>query len=64
LIPTGPKGAKIAFSAINAMAETVATKASGCLVPADGFYEWKKLDAKAKQPGKAALIGRLRSRVC
>jgi putative SOS response-associated peptidase YedK len=21
-----------------------------CIVPADGFYEWKKLDAKTKQP--------------
>jgi putative SOS response-associated peptidase YedK len=21
-----------------------------CLIPADGFYEWKKLDAKTKQP--------------
>jgi putative SOS response-associated peptidase YedK len=22
----------------------------GCLIPADGFYEWQKLDAKHKQP--------------
>ena len=46
------------FSTINARAETVASTATyreafrkrRCLVPADGFYEWKKLDAKTKQP--------------
>ena len=26
-----------------------------CLVPADGFYEWKKLDAKTKQPYRFAM---------
>jgi len=46
------------FSTINAKAETVATSPTWrtpfrrrrCLVPADGFYEWKKLTAKTKQP--------------
>jgi putative SOS response-associated peptidase YedK len=48
------------FQPINARAETVATsgmfrQALGrrrCLIPADGFYEWKKLDdaGKRKQP--------------
>jgi len=26
-----------------------------CLVPADGFFEWKKLDVKNKQPFAFAL---------
>ena len=46
------------FSTINAKAETVQEKAlwrgpfekRRCLVPADGFYEWKKMDPKTKQP--------------
>lgn len=46
------------FSTINAKAETVQEKAlwrgpferRRCLVPADGFYEWKKIDPKTKQP--------------
>ena len=46
------------FSTINAKAETVASRAlwrgpferRRCLVPADGFYEWKRLDSKTKQP--------------
>ena len=46
------------FSTINAKAETVQDKAlwrrpfekRRCLVPADGFYEWQKLDAKTKKP--------------
>jgi putative SOS response-associated peptidase YedK len=63
LIPFWAKDAKIAYSTINAMAETVATKPAfreafksrRCLVPADGFYEWKKLDAKNKQPYRFVL---------
>ena len=46
------------ISTINARAETVATSGSyreslnkrRCIVPASGFYEWKKLDAKNKHP--------------
>jgi putative SOS response-associated peptidase YedK len=46
------------FSTINAQAESLTSKAvwripfqrRRCLVPADGFYEWKKLDAKTRQP--------------
>ena len=56
------------FSTINARAETVPTAATWrapferrrCLVPADGFYEWKKLDTSkkpAKQPYAFALKG-------
>ncbi len=46
------------FSAINARAEGLEAKAlwrvpfqrRRCLVPADGFYEWKRLTLRAKQP--------------
>jgi len=63
LIPFWAKDAKIGFSTINAKAETVATapafrdafKSRRCLVPADGFYEWQKLDAKTKQPYRFAM---------
>jgi putative SOS response-associated peptidase YedK len=45
-------------SLINARAESAATKPSfrsafkarRCLVVADGYYEWQKLNAKLKQP--------------
>ena len=48
LIPFWAKDAKMAYSTINAMAETVAAKPAfrnafkrrRCLVPVDGFYEW------------------------
>ena len=46
------------ISTINARAESVQKSPTWrapferrrCLVPADGFYEWKKLDPKTKQP--------------
>lgn len=58
LIPSWAKDAKIASRMINARAETLAEKPSfrhafakkRCLIPADGFYEWKKLGDGAKQP--------------
>ncbi len=57
LIPSWTKG-KPKLAPINARAETVTTspmfKAAfnrrRCLMPADGFYEWKKLDGGNKQP--------------
>jgi putative SOS response-associated peptidase YedK len=63
LVPFWAKDAKIAYSTINAKAETIAGspafreawKRRRCLVPADFFYEWKKLDAKAKQPYAISL---------
>lgn len=57
LIPNWAKGPSIAASTINAKSETVATKPAfrdpirfrRCLIPADGFYEWKHT-ATSKQP--------------
>lgn len=62
-IPFWAKDAKIAYTTINAKSETVATSAMfrealkrrRCLVPADGFFEWQKLDAKNKQPWAIGL---------
>jgi len=58
LIPWWSKDAKIGATLINARAETLPSKpafrsafaARRCLVPVSGFYEWRRLDAKAKQP--------------
>ncbi len=57
LIPSWAKDRTIGNRMINARAETLATKPAferpyrrqRCLVPADGFYEWKRTD-RAKQP--------------
>ena len=57
LIPAWAKDAKIAFSTINARAETVAEKPAfrqafrkrRCLILLDGFYEWPVRNGK-KQP--------------
>jgi putative SOS response-associated peptidase YedK len=63
LVPHWAKDAKMAFNTINAKAETITTsptyreamKRRRCLVPADFFFEWKKLDAKTKQPYAIAM---------
>jgi putative SOS response-associated peptidase YedK len=57
LIPHWAKETSIAASTINAKSETAAEKPAfrdplkfrRCLIPADGFYEWKR-DGTAKQP--------------
>jgi putative SOS response-associated peptidase YedK len=66
LVPYWSKDLKIGFSTINATAETIDTKPAfreafarrRCIVPIDSFYEWKKLDAKTKQPYAIALADR------
>jgi putative SOS response-associated peptidase YedK len=58
LIPSWAKDAAIGSKMINARAETVAEKPAfraafksrRIIVPASGFYEWKKTDSKTKQP--------------
>ncbi len=57
LVPSWAKDTSMAGQLINARAETLAEKPSfrtaykyrRCLVPADGFYEWRK-DGKSKSP--------------
>jgi putative SOS response-associated peptidase YedK len=63
LVPYWSQDGKPSFSTINAKSETVATsptyreawKRRRCLVPADLFYEWQKLDEKTKQPYAIAM---------
>lgn len=59
LVPFWAKDPKIGNRMINARAETLAEKNSykrpfarrRCIIPADGFYEWKKIEGrKKKQP--------------
>jgi len=62
LIPSWAKDPAIGARMINARAETLAEKPAfrsafrkrRCLVAADGFYEWQKRDAGAKQPYRIA----------
>ncbi|PLS15002.1 hypothetical protein CVD28_25110 [Bacillus sp. M6-12] len=57
LVPSWANDPKIGYKMINARAETLDEKVSfkrllskrRCLIPADGFYEWKKAE-KNKQP--------------
>jgi putative SOS response-associated peptidase YedK len=59
LVPSWAKDPKIGSKMINARSEGIATKNAyraafkrrRCIIPADGFYEWKKLpETKKKQP--------------
>ncbi len=64
LIPHWAKDDKVQYSTFNARAEDFRTKPSfrdawrwgqRCLVVTDGFYEWKKLDAKGKEKQPYAI---------
>jgi len=63
LVPFWAKDSKIGYSTINAKSETATTspafreamKRRRCLVPAEWFYEWQKIDAKTKQPYAVGL---------
>ncbi|MEE9439703.1 MAG: SOS response-associated peptidase [Saprospiraceae bacterium] len=62
LVPFWAKNSKIGFKMINARIETIADKPAfrnalkqrRCLVPMDGFYEWKK-NGKTKTPYRIVL---------
>lgn len=66
LVPSWASDPKIGFKMINARSETAADKPSfrrafakqRCLVPADGFYEWKPVTAKLKWPMRIVLKSR------
>ena len=63
--PQFAKNKPVSQKLINARAETVREKASyknafqerRCLIPADGFYEWKILGKKIKTPYRFTLLG-------
>ena len=63
LIPSWAKDPKIGFMMINAKSETVFEKPAfkslirkrRCLVISDGFYEWKVMSAKKKQPFRIGM---------
>jgi putative SOS response-associated peptidase YedK len=62
LVPFWAKDTKIGYTMINARADTVTVKPAfknafkqrRCLIPADGFYEWKKTGSD-KQPYRILL---------
>ncbi len=63
LIPPWAKDEKIGYKMINARAETITEKpafrkplvSKRCIIPADSFYEWKRLDPKTKIPMRIKL---------
>ena len=64
LIPSWSKDKSISTKLINARAETISEKASfrtalqkrRCIIPADGFYEWKPVSKKGKVPYRITLL--------
>jgi len=64
LIPYWSQDISIGNRTINAMSETASEKPAfreamrnrRCLVPADGFFEWKKLSSKRKQPYNIGML--------
>lgn len=58
LIPSWSQDTRIGYRMINARSETVAEKPSfrdafkrrRCLILADGYYEWRKVERSSKQP--------------
>ena len=58
LVPSWAKDLSFGANTINARAETVATKPTfrsafrgrRCIIPADGYYEWKTTAGEVKQP--------------
>ena len=67
LVPSWAKDPKIGARMINARAETLAEKSAfkkpfetrRCLVPADGFYEWKKLASGTKPKKQPFYVHRV-----
>jgi putative SOS response-associated peptidase YedK len=63
LVPFWAKDAKFGYTTINARAEEAASKPAyrealkkrRCLVPADAFYEWQRIDKKTRHPFAFAL---------
>lgn len=63
LVPFWARDPKFGYSTINARAEEVVSKPAfreafkqrRCLVPADAFYEWQRIDPKTKRPHAIAL---------
>jgi putative SOS response-associated peptidase YedK len=63
LVPHWARDTKLGFSTINARVEEAASKPAfrealkrrRCLVSADAFFEWQRLDAKSKKPFAIAL---------
>jgi putative SOS response-associated peptidase YedK len=63
LVPSWAKDPSIGSKLLNARAETAAEKPSfsgsfrrkRCVIPADGFYEWRKLQDGRKQPMRIRL---------
>ncbi|GIQ69206.1 putative SOS response-associated peptidase YoqW [Xylanibacillus composti] len=66
LVPNWAQDAKGGFKMINARAETVREKPAfrasfqrkRCIIPADGFYEWKETKDRRKQPMRIVLRDR------